>query len=153
MLCRRIVLWWFIFYNNYCILSLQMPPVRTSHTQLDSPRKNRFIGRIEAKQNIVNAANAENIPPDTAYKILRKYRQTGTTSNLPRSGRPRIVTDREEWHIIRDATNHRRKTLQELSKDTTSNLVQKVLDCNGYHQSTYKKEDIFNLDETVLWPL
>jgi transposase len=94
------VLWWFIFYNNYGVLSLQMPPVCTSRTQHDTPRKNRFIGRVEAKQNIVDAANAENIPPDTAYKILRKYRQTGTTSNLPRSGRPRIVTDREEQHII-----------------------------------------------------
>lgn len=121
-----------------------MPPVRTSRTQHDTPRKNRFIGRVEAKQNIVDAANAENIPPDTAYKILRKYRQTGTTSNLPRSGRPRIVTDREERHIIRDATNHRRKTLQELSKDTTSNLsadtVQKVLDRHGYHRRLARKK-------------
>jgi hypothetical protein len=50
-----------------------MPPVHASRTQHDTPRKNRFIGRIEAKQNIVDAANAENIPPDTVYKILCNY--------------------------------------------------------------------------------
>jgi transposase len=101
------------------------------------------------QQDIVDAANAENIPPDTAHKIkiLCKCRQTGTTSNLPRSGRPRIVTDREEQHIIRDATNHRRKTLQELSKDTASNLsadtVQKVLDRHGYHRRLAQRKPYF----------
>jgi hypothetical protein len=93
--CRYVKLWFNLNHNLFVLLS-HMPPTRTSRSQHDSPKKNRFIGRILAHESTVTAAAAEGIPYDTAIKILRKYKTTGSTRNRPRSGRPRKVDDREE---------------------------------------------------------
>jgi hypothetical protein len=74
---------WFVFHHNHIILWFEMPPQRTSCTEHSPSTKNRFIGRVLAKQKVGDAANAENIPPDTAWKILHKYRTTGSTDNQP----------------------------------------------------------------------
>ena len=91
---------------------------------------------ISARQNFEDAANAENIPPNTAFKILCKYHITGTTHNIVCSGYLTKTTDKKKYKIIWDATKSRRKTFKDLTNDLTFNClvstIWKVLNHYGY---------------------
>lgn len=58
---------------------------------------------------VSEAAQTRQIPKSTAYDLWKKYQSTGSMDHLPKSGRPRKLTDRAKRHIIRDAKNHRRE--------------------------------------------
>ncbi|KAF5328257.1 hypothetical protein D9619_013376 [Psilocybe cf. subviscida] len=127
-----------VFIGNGHTLLYQMPSIRTSRREHSPTTKSRLIGRVLAHQTITEAAAAENIPYDTATKIVRRHRNTGNTENLPRSGRPPKTTPREERHILQNAKNHRRKPLQELANESASNIsattVRRVLHRHNYHR-------------------
>jgi hypothetical protein len=54
-----------------------------THSQHDSPMKNRFIGAVQAGLTITAAAKENDIPRHTASDIWHKYQTTGLTHNLP----------------------------------------------------------------------
>ncbi|KAA3669793.1 uncharacterized protein DEA37_0002337 [Paragonimus westermani] len=54
-------------------------------------------------------------PKGTIDKFLRKYRQTGTHVNKPRSGRPPILTNRGERRLKRLVSTNRRQSLSDLT--------------------------------------
>jgi hypothetical protein len=63
-----------------------------THICHNSPKKNRFIGAIQAGIPITKAAELHHIPKQTASDIWLKFKKTGSTHALPRSGRlPKIT--------------------------------------------------------------
>jgi transposase-like protein len=66
-------------------------PQHTGSQQLDSPRKNRFIGAVQSHRNISRAARDHGIRQSTAQSLWPKFQDTGSTANRPRSGRPLIL--------------------------------------------------------------
>ena len=94
-----------------------------AHTNLTSPKKNRFIGAIYSGKNVTAAAHQENIPLSTAYDLAKKYKQTGSTHALRRSGRPPKLSDRDERNVIQVAYQNRCKSyleVQSLIRPTVS---------------------------------
>lgn len=120
-----------------------MAAPKTSRRQHDSPKKNRLIGIITGGKTIAEAAKLSEIPYPTAKKIWQKYQQHGSTSNLPRSGRRTIVTDRMKRFIVREATKARRKPFAEIGNlmdpKVSEGTVRNVLADAGYHRRVAKK--------------
>ena len=55
-----------------------------------------------------------NIPRSTIKFILKILKEYGTTTNLPREGRPPKLTDQARRALIREATKRPNITLKEL---------------------------------------
>jgi transposase len=116
---------------------------KTSRVQHDSPKKNRLIGMVVAGMPVLKASTAVGIPSPSAYRIVNKYRATGSTSNLPRSGRPTAVSDRTRRAVVRTAKNERRKPFQEIANTMadpiSTSTVRNVLADEGYHRRVARK--------------
>src|ERR1700721_1991277 len=87
-----------------------------SRTQHDSPKKNRFIGAVQAGKTVAEAACEHNIPQHTASDIWHKFRCTGSTHNLPRSGGPKVTTPCMSRNIIYEVKKSHRKPLAEVGQ-------------------------------------
>jgi transposase len=94
----------------------------SSHIYHDSPKKNRFIGAIQAGQSLTEAANNFNIPKQTASDLWKKFQKTGSTHAHPRSGRPSKISARMKRTIVREARANRRKPLHKIGKFVTPNI-------------------------------
>ena len=55
-----------------------------------------------------------NIPRSPIKYIIRKYKEYGKTSNLPREVHPPKLTDQARRALIREATKRPKTTLKEL---------------------------------------
>ena len=109
----------------------------------DSPKKNRFIGCVLAGNTVEAAGKQYNIPQSTASDIWRKFQQTGSTHNRPRSGRPAKITSRTTRAVIREAKKHRRENLSAIGKMVTPSIsasaVRKILANEGLHHRKARK--------------
>ena len=63
-----------------------------------------------------------NIPQSTIKSIINKWKEYGTTANLPREGRPPKLTDQAKRVLIREATKRPKRTLKELQTSITEYL-------------------------------
>ncbi|KAJ7587668.1 hypothetical protein C8J56DRAFT_755644, partial [Mycena floridula] len=109
----------------------------------DSPRKNRFIGAIQAHDNVAKACNDYGIPPSTGYDLWNKFLETGTTSNRPRSGRPSKLDEAGKAEVVRKVVQSRRKAFQEIGNEMMPPVGEKIIrnacDEQGYHRCVAKK--------------
>ncbi|KAI0792857.1 hypothetical protein C8Q75DRAFT_691982, partial [Abortiporus biennis] len=105
---------------------------------------------IRSGQSIAQAARHLNIPYSTARDILNKWKKYGSTSNRPRPGHPKKVTDRGARRMVRTARVNRRMGFQEIGNQmaptVTDATVRNILDKEGYHQRLAKK--VPNLTKT-----
>ena len=63
------------------------------------------------------------IPRSTNKSIITKWKEHGTTANLPRDGRPPKPTDRSRRALIREAAQRPKVTLEELQSSTAETGV------------------------------
>ena len=59
-----------------------------------------------------------NIPLSPIKSIIKKLKEYGTTTNLPREGCPPKLTDQARGALIREATKRPKITLKELQSST-----------------------------------
>jgi len=77
----------------------------------------------------------------TVYQIIKKFMETGSVADRPRSGRPRISTPRDDKVLIRISKKDRHKTSPELAKEwsestgttASTSLVRQRLLSHGLH--------------------
>ena len=116
---------------------------KTTCVQHDTPTKNQFIGAMEATGKLRESAAKYGIKPSTALNLWTKYKDTGTTKNLPHSGRPLKLSDREQRLVVRNCVNERRKPFQQIAHDSMMNIsehtVRDVAADAGYHQHVVRK--------------
>ncbi|KAJ3527972.1 hypothetical protein NMY22_g9584 [Coprinellus aureogranulatus] len=117
---------------------------RTALVEHDTPKKNRFVGAVQTGTSVPQAAKLYGIGRSTGYEIWNKFQETGSTSNRPRSGRPRKVTSRNERHIINEIKANRRKPFKVIARenpaDISDRIVRKVAASHGYHRCVAKKK-------------
>ena len=118
-------------------------PKTTSRRQLPANTKNKLIGAVEAGESVAQAARCYDIKEDAACSIMKKYKVTGSTKNLLRSGRPPKLTDADKHHIVRTARKQQRtpfsEIMNELRLDVCEQTIQNVLEHEGYHWHVAKK--------------
>ena len=94
-----------------------MEECKTPRTQYDTPTKNRLVGAIEAGKSVREAGRMFGVKKSTADRIWKRYKSSGNTENLPRSGRPTEVSERTKRLVLRTAITHRRKAFREIANE------------------------------------
>lgn len=131
-----------------------MPVPSPKRREVDTPTKNRLIGYYLATENAAAAARNENIPPRTAQFIVKRFKETGSVSNKPRTGRPNKLTDHDEREIIRTARKNRHMPLTEvtnqISAHTSVSTIRRILKRHGYHRRVARSVPYLTLNHKRL---
>ena len=67
--------------------------------RLTQDQRNRAVGMLHANMTVANVARFFGCTRATIYTLQRRFRQTGTTQDRQRSGRPRVTTPQEDRYI------------------------------------------------------
>ncbi|CAB1454246.1 unnamed protein product [Pleuronectes platessa] len=73
---------------------------------------------MRSEWTLEDRGRALNISLSTIKSIIRKWKEYGTTANLPRGGRPPKLKSRTRRKLIREATRRPMVTLEELQRST-----------------------------------
>uniref|UniRef100_A0A803JX04 Transposase Tc1-like domain-containing protein n=1 Tax=Xenopus tropicalis TaxID=8364 RepID=A0A803JX04_XENTR len=80
--------------------------------------RDKVIEKCKAGLGYKKISKALNIPRSTVPPIIQKWKEYGTTVNLPRQGRPPKLTGRTRRALIRNAAKRPMVTLGELQRST-----------------------------------
>uniref|UniRef100_A0A6I8Q9Z7 Uncharacterized protein n=1 Tax=Xenopus tropicalis TaxID=8364 RepID=A0A6I8Q9Z7_XENTR len=80
--------------------------------------RDKVIEKFKAGLGYKKISKALNIPRSTVQAIIQKWKEYGTTVNLPRQGRPPKLTGRTRRALIRNAAKRPMVTLGELQGST-----------------------------------
>ena len=85
--------------------------------KLSDEERARALGRMEAGIHPRDVANQFNVHRSTIIRLRDRHRATGTVSDRPRSGRPKVTTQHEDRYIA--VTVARRRFVDENVETTT----------------------------------
>uniref|UniRef100_A0A803KFC9 Transposase Tc1-like domain-containing protein n=1 Tax=Xenopus tropicalis TaxID=8364 RepID=A0A803KFC9_XENTR len=80
--------------------------------------RDKVIEKFKAGLGYKKISKALNIPQSTVQAIIQKWKEYGTTVNLPRQGRPPKLTGQTRRALIRNAAKRPMVTLDELQRST-----------------------------------
>ena len=80
--------------------------------------RDKVVEKFKAGLGYKKISQALNISRSTVQSIIKKWKEYGTTANLPRHGRPPKLTCRTRRALIRDAAKTPMVTLEELQRST-----------------------------------
>jgi transposase len=83
----------------FIIIPLPKMPKNKEYTLEE---KGGIISLMKAGFSKSEISRQNGIPEWTVRYVIRKYMQTGSTENLPRSGRPEGCTDRQKRRLVRE---------------------------------------------------
>jgi transposase len=125
------------------LLPPNMPARKTSHTETNSATRNQLVGAILATENVAEAARLLDLPYSTACDIWTHFDMTGSVENEKRSGRPRILTERDVNHLELNAQKAQRKPFKVLRNEANPPLsestVRRYLGEWGYKRRKARK--------------
>lgn len=84
----------------------------------------------------------------TVYSIIKRYKNSGTVENQPRSGRPRSLTVRESRELVREVKRNpftsslklKKKVQDEFGKDVGRTTIRRYLKREGYSGRIARKK-------------
>jgi transposase len=116
---------------------------KTSRTEIPESTKNQFIGAMKISGKLRQSAELLGIKRSTASDIWQRYKSTGSSTNLHRSGRPSKLNDRGQRAVMREILKDRKKPFPQIAKDVPGDIspeiVRKVADSEGYHRRVARK--------------
>ena len=65
------------------------------------------IGQLQAGKTVSEVANAFNVSRKAIQNLKKKFRDTGNVKDLPRSGRPKVTTPRQDRRMITSSLRNR----------------------------------------------
>ena len=72
--------------------------------ELSKQVRDRVVEKYRSGMGYKKISESLNIPRSTIKSIIKKWKDNGTTTNLPREGHPPKVTDQARRELIRDTT-------------------------------------------------
>nr|POF14165.1 hypothetical protein CFP56_03189 [Quercus suber] len=91
---------------------------RAPRSQLSVLTKHRVWARCESGIRVAEVSRLENIPESTIRDLLRRAKTRRSLDNIPRKGRPRQWTKRDERAVLRAVRLHPKLTFNDLKKET-----------------------------------
>lgn len=74
--------------------------------ELSAEKKGVVVGKFKSGMSLKDISRSELLNYDTVVKLVRRYRERGSTENLPRSGRPKVTTEIEDIDVRNEANRH-----------------------------------------------
>ena len=78
------------------------------NTNVDAETRTRAVVLIEEGYSYRDVGTRLGISHKTVFRLIKKHRETGSTADKPRSGRPKVMTDREDRILVRKSVVDRR---------------------------------------------
>lgn len=75
--------------------------------RIPKPLRERALGMLDAGMSAVDVAAAVGASAQAVRNLRRRFRQTGSTDDLPRSGRPRVTTRAQDRYILNQHLRNR----------------------------------------------
>ena len=124
---------------------------KVKRTEVTTPVRIRVIGFWEATNNAAKAGRRVGLTPRRSQRIIKRWKETGSASRAPRSGRPKLLSKREERSVVRTARNNRRAPLQLLANKTPSQpsakTIKRTLERYGYHRRVALRRPYLRRDQ------
>ena len=86
--------------------------------ELSKQVRDKVVDKYRSRLGYKKISKTLNIPQSSIESIIKKWKEYGTTTNLPREGRPPKLTDQARRVLIREATKRPKITLKELQSST-----------------------------------
>lgn len=96
-----------------CKLLQEMPP----KVNIDNEKRAIINSYRSDGLSLREISRKMNIPKSTVAYAIQRYSETGSNSNRPRNGRPRVTTKQEDQSIILVSKRNRRLTAPEITAD------------------------------------
>ena len=74
-------------------------------------------GAAQAGQSFTVIAARFGITKSEVSRLVTKYRETGNVKDVPRSGHPKVTTERQDRLIIQHSRRNRFKTARQIRDD------------------------------------
>ena len=94
--------------------------------EMSTPQKQMVVSLREDGFSQYKIAEIMGVSQSCISRFLRKFNQSGSIENLPRSGRPRKTDERGDRKILRCVKTDRRQTLAEITNDANNVLPSSV---------------------------
>ena len=98
-----------------------MPP-KTERRELGRSIKDNIIGMSIAGASVRKIADELGLASSTVHFVIKRYKDSGSTENKTRSGRPKKLTERDCRHILRNLKKDRRAILQDITNEIPLNV-------------------------------
>ena len=80
--------------------------------------RDTIVSRHRSGKGYQNMSRALKVPKDTVASIILKFKKFGTTTTLPRAGRPAKLSHRRRRSLVREVTKDPMVTLTELQSSS-----------------------------------
>ena len=84
---------------------------KTERRELEQSTRNNIIGMSTAGLSGRKIANQLGLVPSTVNKVIKRYKDTNSTENGTRPGRPKKLTERDTRYLVSNVKINRRSTL------------------------------------------
>ncbi len=119
-----------------------------SRKELTEFERGEIIGLWKGKHSLRDIEKILNHPKSTVHNIIDNYKKQNLTTAMSRSGRPKLLTERNTRQLTKIVKNNRNNTLDEITEELNSSLnlsvskrtVQRTLHQEGYHGRVAKKK-------------
>ena len=81
---------------------------------------------LQRQSSLTAIADCFGITNGEVSRLVAKYRQTGNINDLPRSGRPKVTTEREDKLIVQHCGSHRFNPARQI-RDDLQGVIGRVL--------------------------
>jgi transposase len=125
-------------------------PLKSERRELEQCTKDQIIGMSTTGRSGREIAKKLGLVPSTVNMVISRYKLSGTTENLTRPGRPKILTKRDNRHLVNDVKKNRRATLQDITNNAPSNVskgtIRSTLHELGMNSRIVAKKPFINLE-------
>lgn len=95
---------------------------KTERRELEQSTRNKMVGINTAGMSGREIANQFGLVPSTVNKVIKRYRDSSSTENRTRSGRPKNLTERDTRHLVSNVKSDRRSTLHDITNEMPSKV-------------------------------
>jgi transposase len=116
--------------------------------ELTDFERDEIVGLSKGGISQRNITTILDIPKSTVGEVIKKYNEEGLTTTASRSGRPKILSERDNRHLVKIAKENRSNTLEEITENFNTSMaisvstrtVQRILHKEGYSGHAAKKK-------------
>ena len=85
--------------------------------ELTTFERGMIVGLNKGNHGVSEISRILNIPKQTCHNVIKKYCEEGLTDTLPRSGRPALLTEREERTLIHQVKENRKVSVEDITEN------------------------------------
>ena len=124
--------------SSYINPIIKMPP-KTDRRELEECTKENIIGMRMAGLSGRDIASNLGLIQSTVNRVIKRHETSGSVENGPRSGRPKMLTERDNRHLINNMKKDRRSTIRELGEELPSKPSQATVRLSLHHYNFHSR--------------